>query len=119
MLSTLEQRIQGRKKLAKSQITITPDRGRPAFNANAGGRRMVDEAVAIYGETGAPLAVIDRIGGGTDAAYAALSGKPVIESLGLPGFGYHSDQAEYVDIDAIPRRLYLAMRMIMSLSSAR
>ena len=38
----------------------------------------------------------ERTGGGTDAAYAALSGKPVIESLGLPGFGYHSDKAEYV-----------------------
>ncbi len=119
LLATLEQRIQGRKKLAKSQITITPDRGRPAFNANAGGRRMVDEAVAIYGETGAPLAVIDRIGGGTDAAYAALSGKPVIESLGLPGFGYHSDQAEYVLIDTIPRRLYLAARLITGLSQEK
>ncbi len=119
LLATLEQRIQGRKKLAKSQITITPDRGRPAFNANAGGRQLVDQAVAIYRETGAPLAVIDRIGGGTDAAYAALSGKPVIESLGLPGFGYHSDQAEYVLIDAIPRRLYLAARLIMGLSQGK
>ena len=87
--------------------------------AAAAGRALVDRAVAIYGETGTPLAVIPRIGGGTDAAYAALSGKPVIESLGLPGYGYHSDEAEYVMIDAIPRRLYLAARLIMDLSSAR
>ncbi len=119
LLATLEQRIQGRKKLEKSQITITPDRGRPAFNATAGGRRMADQAVAIYREAGAPLAVIDRIGGGTDAAYAALSGKPVIESLGLPGFGYHSDQAEYVLIDAIPRRLYLTARLITGLAQEK
>lgn len=119
LLTTLEQRIQGKKKLDKAQITITPERGRPAFNANAGGRKLVDQAGAIYKETGASLAVLPQVGGGTDAAYAALSGKPVIESLGLPGFGYHSDQAEYVLIDAIPRRLYLAVRMIMSNSSDR
>ena len=41
----------------------------------------------------------------------------MIESLGLPGFGYHSDKAEYVEIDAIPRRLYLAARLIKTLSS--
>lgn len=61
----------------------------------------------------------ERTGGGTDAAYAALSGKPVIESLGLPGFGYHSNQAEYVMVDAIPRRLYLASRLVMDLAQGR
>jgi glutamate carboxypeptidase len=115
LLRTLEQRIQGRKKLAKSEIAITVDRGRPAFNADAAGRRMVDQAVAIYGEAGGKVTVVERTGGGTDAAYAALSGKPVIESMGLPGFGYHSNQAEFVMIDAIPRRLYLAARMVMDL----
>ena len=54
-------------------------------------------------------------GGGTHAAYAALSGKPVIESLGLPGFGYHSTSAEYVYLDAIAPRLYLTSKMIMEL----
>ena len=119
LLRTLEERIQNRKKLAKSEIRITVDRGRPAFNADAAGRRMVDQAVAIYGEAGGKLAVVERTGGGTDAAYAALSGKPVIESLGLPGFGYHSNQAEFVMTDAIPRRLYLAARMIMDLGAGR
>ncbi len=51
--------------------------------------------------------------------YAALSGKPVIEALGLPGYGYHSDEAEYVMVDAIPRRLYLATRLIMELSQGK
>jgi len=49
----------------------------------------------------------------------ALGGKPTIESLGLPGFGYHSNQAEYVLIDAIPRRLYLAARMVMDLGQGK
>ena len=65
------------------------------------------------------LEVDERSGGGTDAAYAGLSGKPVIEGLGLPGFGYHSDKAEYVDISAIPRRLYMAARLIMDLGSGK
>jgi glutamate carboxypeptidase len=118
LLKALEERI-GRKRLPKSEVKITVDYGRPAFNADAAGRKLVEKAVAIYKETGADLTVIDRTGGGTDAAYAALSGKPVIESLGLPGFGYHSNQAEYVMIDAIPRRLYLAGRLIMDLGQGR
>ncbi|MGZ5848318.1 MAG: glutamate carboxypeptidase [Ramlibacter sp.] len=119
LLKTLEQRIQGHKKIAKSVITITPDFGRPAFTANAAGRAMVQRAQAIYREVGGQVKVVERTGGGTDAAYAALSGKPVIESLGLPGFGYHSNQAEYVLVDAIPRRLYLASRLVMELGAGR
>lgn len=119
LLKTLEDRIEHRKRLPKSDIRITVDYGRPAFNADAEGKRMIDKAVAIYRETGSELKVSERGGGGTDAAYAALSGKPVIESLGLPGFGYHSNQAEYVMTDAIPRRLYLASRLVMDLAQGR
>ena len=108
-----------RKRLAEADVKVNVTRGRPAFNAGAEGKKLVDKAVAIYKEVGGELTVIDRTGGGTDAAYAALSGKPVIESLGLPGFGYHSNQAEYVMIDAIPRRLYLAVRMVMDLGQGK
>lgn len=108
-----------KKRLPEAQVQINVTRGRPAFDAGTEGRKLVDKAVAIYKEVGAELTIIDRTGGGTDAAYAALSGKPVIESLGLPGFGYHSNQAEYVMIDAIPRRLYLAARMIMDLGQGK
>lgn len=119
LLKTLESRIQGQKRLEKSEIRITVDYGRPAFNANEAGRQLVAKAVAIYREVGADLTVVDRTGGGTDAAYAALDGTPVIESLGLPGFGYHSNQAEYVLIEAVPRRLYLASRLIMDLAQGK
>ena len=106
-------------RLAGSQISVDLQMGRPAFVADAEGRRLVGKAVAIYKEVGPEMAVIPVTGGGTDAAYAALSGKPVIEGLGLPGFGYHSNQAEYVMIDAIPRRLYLAARMIMDVAQGK
>jgi len=110
----LEAAVQ-KKRLPEAELQLRVERGRPAFDAGAGGRVLVDRALAIYQEIGAPMAVVDRSGGGTDAAYAAQSGRPVIESLGLPGFGYHSNQAEYVAIDAIPRRLYLAARLIEDL----
>jgi glutamate carboxypeptidase len=117
-MKTLDEKA-AKKRLPDAQVQIKVTRGRPAFNAGTEGRKLVDKAIAIYKEAGAELFIIDRTGGGTDAAYAALSGKPVIESLGLPGFGYHSNQAEYVMIDAIPRRLYLASRLIMDLGQGK
>lgn len=119
LLKTLEDRILNRKKVPKSEIRIVVDYGRPAFAADAAGKQLVEKAVAIYKEVGGDVAVVPTSGGGTDAAYAALGGKPVIESMGLPGFGYHSNQSEYVLIDAIPRRLYLAGRMIMDLAQGK
>lgn len=118
MLKTLEERAQ-QKKLPAAEVKLTVTRGSPAFNAGTEGRKLIDKASAFYREAGGALDVDERSGGGTDAAYAALSGKPVIEGLGLPGFGYHSDKAEYVLVDAIPRRLYMAARLIMDLGAGR
>ena len=117
-MKALEERAQ-QKKVPGAEVSIIVTRGRPAFNAGEGGKALVDKALGFYKEAGGSATVIERTGGGTDAAYASLSGKPVIESLGLPGFGYHSDKAEYVMIDAIPRRLYMAARLIMDLGSTK
>jgi glutamate carboxypeptidase len=108
-----------KQRLPKAEVQINVTRGRPAFNAGVGGKALVDKAIGIYREAGGALTIIERTGGGTDAAYAALGGKPTIESLGLPGLGYHSNQAEYVLVNAIPRRLYLAARMVMDLGQGR
>ncbi|WP_295537932.1 glutamate carboxypeptidase [uncultured Pseudacidovorax sp.] len=117
-MKELEARAQ-KKKLPNAEVQVLVTRGRPAFNAGEAGRVLIDKAVGYYGEAGGSLVIEERSGGGTDAAYAALAGKPVIESLGLPGFNYHSDKAEYVQIDAIPRRLYMASRLIMDLGAGR
>ena len=118
MLKTLEERAQ-QKKLPAAEVKLTVTRGRPAFNAGTEGRKLIDKASGFYREAGGALEIDERSGGGTDAAYAALSGKPVIEGLGLPGFGYHSDKAEYVLVDAIPRRLYMTARLIMDLGAGK
>ena len=118
VLARLDEAV-AKKRLANSQIEVSVRRGMPAFNAGVDGRKLIDKALAIYREVGADMAILERGGGGTDAAWAAQDGTPVIEGLGLPGFGFHSGQAEYVMIDAVPRRLYLAARMVMDLAQGR
>jgi glutamate carboxypeptidase len=56
-------------------------------------------------------------GGGTDAAFAALQTRgAVIEGFGLSGFGAHSNDAEYVQLETIVPRLYLTVRMVMDVA---
>jgi glutamate carboxypeptidase len=77
---------------------------------------LINRAVAIYADIGETLNIAPgRMGGGTDAGFAARAGVPVVEALGLPGFGYHSSAAEYVHLDAVPRRLYLTAELIRQL----
>ena len=88
---------------------------RPPFLAGDRGRALYEKAKAIYAEIDRPLGFTPMTGGGTDAAFAARSGKPVVlESFGIPGWGYHAKD-EYIEIDAIVPRLYLATRMLVEL----
>ena len=99
-----------------TKVTVEVQINRPAFTADTAGLKLIERARSIYQEAGGPdLFVLPRTGGGTDAGFAARAGVPVLEALGLPGFGYHSSAEEYVMIDAIPRRLYLATRLIREL----
>ena len=67
------------------------------------------------------LVVRDRpTGGGTDAAYASLATKaPVIEGLGVRGYGAHSSDSEYVVVDAIAPKLVLVTRLVMAIGSGK
>ncbi len=105
-----------RQKFASSSITVTDGLGFPAFNATDEGRRMAEMARDIYTALGGTLTLNPRTWGGTDAVWAAQSGKPVMESLGLPGGNYHSSDEEFILIDRIPRRVALAAEMIRALS---
>lgn len=96
-------------------VTAEVRMNRPPFTASPASNALIEEARAIYATFGKELAVTERGGGGTDAGYAALAGVPVIESLGLPGFGAHTTQAEYVFLESVPRRLYLAASLIRRL----
>jgi glutamate carboxypeptidase len=104
-----------------TKIEMTFERRRPPLEMTAASQALAKHAQRIYSEIGMNL-VIGEVaeGGGTDAAFAALKTKaPVIERFGLRGFGAHSNDAEYVDIDSIVPRLYLAARMIMDVSQEK
>ena len=102
--------------IADTSATMTYREGRPSYFADAASKSWVDRAARIYAEIGSKVGIIPSTGGGTDAGFAQKSGKPIVEGLGLPGFGFHSSEEEYVDLDRIPARIYLAARMIMEAS---
>lgn len=115
--NTLRERIKN-KLLAESEVTLEFERRRPPLQATEASRALGAHAAKIYTELGQKLIVRDRpTGGGTDAAFAALSQKsPVLEGFGLRGFGAHTTDAEYVLIGSIEPRMYLAVRMIMDIA---
>ena len=118
----LEQELQRRirnRLLPESKVKLKFEVRRPPLEATALSRRLGARAQAIYGELGLPLEVADvATGGGTDAAFAALRSRgPVVEGLGLTGFGAHSNDAEYIEIDTIAPRLYLVVRLIQDAAS--
>jgi glutamate carboxypeptidase len=118
---TIEQKVRERVKnqlIPDAKVEVKFRRGRPPLELTAAAQALARHAQRVYAEIGHELAVNEvAAGGGTDAAYAALKTKaPVIEGFGLPGFGAHSNSAEYIDIDSIEPRLYLATRMIMDVA---
>jgi glutamate carboxypeptidase len=115
-------RERAKKKLIEdTQVEADFERRRPPLEVTPASRAIAQKAHAIYAELGKPLTIVESgPGGGTDAAFAALSGSAaVVESFGLAGFGYHSPEEEYVDLDSIEPRLYLLVRLIMDVARGR
>ena len=107
------------KLLPASKVELKFEVRRPPLEANDMARKLAKHAQGIYSqELQLSMKVAEKAtGGGTDAAFAALKAKGgVIEGFGLSGYGAHSNDAEYVHIDTIAPRLYLAARMIQDLS---
>ena len=104
-----------------TKVEMTFERRRPPLEMTQASQALAKHSQRIYGEIGKTLVIGDVAeGGGTDAAFAALKTKaPVIERFGLRGFGAHSNDAEYVEIDSIEPRLYLAARMIMDVARGK
>ncbi|WP_395348387.1 M20/M25/M40 family metallo-hydrolase [Variovorax sp. UC122_21] len=121
----IEQQVNERVKkqlIPEAKVELKFERRRPPLEATDASRALARHAQAIYSdELGRPLGADDKAaGGGTDAAFASLKTKaPVIERFGLQGFGAHSADAEYVLIDSIEPRLYLATRMVMDIARGK
>ena len=120
----IEQNVRERittQLIPDTTVNMTFERRRPPLEATPASRALAKHAQDIYAEIGNRLIVGDVAeGGGTDAAFAALRTKAaVIERFGLRGFGAHSNDAEYVEIDSIEPRLYLFARMIMDVAQGK
>jgi glutamate carboxypeptidase len=120
----IEQKVRERIKnqlIPDTKVEVTFEHRRPPLELTSANAALAKHAQRIYAELGKELVIsVVAEGGGTDAGFAALKTKaPVIESFGLRGFGAHSNDAEYVDIDSIEPRLYLLARMIMDVSQGR
>jgi glutamate carboxypeptidase len=120
----IERKVRERIKnqlIPDTKVEMTFERRRPPLEMTAGSQALGKRAQSIYAEIGQNL-VIGEVaeGGGTDAAFAALQTKaPVLERFGLRGFGEHSNEAEYIEIDSIEPRLYLLTRLIMDVSQGK
>jgi glutamate carboxypeptidase len=116
----VRQRIK-KQLVPEAKVEMIFERRRPPLEATPASRALATHAQQIYRELGKELIVDDVAeGGGTDAAFAALETKaPVIERFGLRGFGAHTIEAEYVLIDSIEPRLYLAARLIMDIAQGK
>ena len=101
-----------------TDVELVFERRRPPLVVSNASRRLAAHAQTVYRELGIQLVVDDEpTGGGTDAAFAALQTEaPVLEGMGLQGYGAHSNDAEYVELRSIEPRLYLLTRMIMDVA---
>jgi len=120
----IEQKVKDRIKkqlIPDTKVEMNFERRRPPLELTSANAALAKHAQHIYAELNKELVIGDVAeGGGTDAAFAALKTKaPVIERFGLRGFGAHSNDAEYVDMDSIEPRLYLLTRMIMDVSQGK
>jgi len=115
--SKLQERVRS-QLVADAKVQLKFEVRRPPLEATPASRALAARGKAIYDELGMPMTIADvATGGGTDAAFAALQTKgAVVEGFGLIGFGAHSNDAEYVRIDSIVPRLYLATRLVMDVA---
>jgi glutamate carboxypeptidase len=111
------ERISAAVLIPGTRAHVKVEAGRPPFSRNAATDSLAARAVAIYSEIGKTL-VPTAMRYGTDAgfAYQGGSAKPmVLDGLGIVGDRLHSSD-EWADTDSVPARLYLAVRLIETLS---
>ncbi len=116
LLAALKARVSESGIVPDTRTTVTLEVMRPMYVAGEKGQALADLARSIYAEMdGRQLLMHPTTNGGTDAGFAGRSGQPaVLEGLGLAGWGYHAAN-EYIEVDSIAPRLYLASRMLMVL----
>lgn len=103
-------------KFATASISVEELLGFPPYNMTPPARAIAETVIAINRQLGGEMIIGPRAFGATDAAWAAQSGKPVLEGFGLPGGNYHSSGEEYILVDRIARRLALVAETIRAIA---
>lgn len=118
--ATIRERIQTHL-IPDTTVSVRFEDLYPPMKATAASVSVAEHARRLYAEAGGTLKVNQvSVGGGTDAAFAALrTTAPVLEGLGLRTFGAHSGSAEYVETASIEPRLYLVARLIMDVGDGK
>jgi len=120
----VEKKVRDRAKtqqIPDAKVDIAFERRRPPLLTSPQSLQMAEYAKKVYAELGRDL-ILGTVaaGGGTDAAFAALDTQnPVIESMGVQGFGAHSNDDEYILLSSIAPRMYLLSRLIMDISKGK
>ena len=97
----VEKKVRERAKtqqIPDAKVDIAFERRRPPLLTSPQSLKMAEYAKKVYAELGREL-ILGTVaaGGGTDAAFAALDTQnPVIESMGVQGFGAHSNDDECI-----------------------
>lgn len=113
-------RISRNRLIPDTEVNVVVESRRPPFGRNAATGRLAELAKKIGSETGVAIAPV-AMGYGTDAGFAYRSGaeKPVVlEGLGIVGDKIHTPD-EWADLDSIPGRLYLTVRLLEALGQGQ
>lgn len=127
LLAAVQAKVDEHHLVADTQDELALTITRPMFDAGPKGLALAELAQAIYAElpagaasqqgSGRKLLLIPGTTGGTDAGFAASSGRPaVLEGLGLAGGNFHRP-GEYIDVNSIVPRVYLATRLLTELGA--
>ena len=109
------------QQIPDAKVELGFERRRPPLVTSPQSLQMAEYAKKVYSELGRDL-ILGTVaaGRGTDAAFAALDTQnPVIESMGVQGFGAHSNDDEYILVSSITPRMYLLSRLIMDISAGK
>lgn len=92
---------------------------RPGFRGGDKSLAVATLAQEVHREVASnSLYVVAHVQGATDAGYAGRAKRPaVVEGFGVSGANYHATD-EYLEIDSIPRNLYVVARLLIELGNA-
>ena len=94
-------------------VSVSREPAFPPLPSNPARDALAKRAHAIYAGIGRKLETGGN-GGASESALAAEAGVPALDGLGPVGGGFHSDR-EYLDLNSVTPRLYLLMKLLMSL----